>query len=87
MLLYSFVQDLQHEYDGVDCQKDYFKLPCAPFYDTAMNSSIDDRPDMHSLGNLLTEPNTVPSFKPCFPVHDLCDVELILHICHSAGRL
>ena len=43
VLLYSFVQDLQHEYDGVDCQKDYFKLPCAPFYDTYAPSSIDDR--------------------------------------------
>ena len=37
VLLYSFVQDLQHEYDGVDCQKDYFKLPCAPFYDSIVD--------------------------------------------------
>ena len=38
VVLYSFVQELQHEYDGVDCQKDYFYFP---FYDSFGPSFAD----------------------------------------------
>ena len=34
VVLYSYVQDLQHEYDGVDCQKDYLEHPYTSFNDS-----------------------------------------------------